>query len=260
VTGDEYAVVVTLAAQTADCAPYITPLCAQVLRGVPVPQLVTLVAPERGASSYIGSTRARRASRSVKGVRTVQVCRHRRDTRQAVLTANGLQLYDPGDLGDRTGVVRPIQMLREQGVLDDALGGELWVDAGGAGEQHPLDFVVQRRVQHLDLDAYVVADEVDRAGVSARMPPTFAAASATSAGPADLSPCRRRPASQAARPEPNSADQPSNSRWLAPPSGKRWTQHQERASWDARRGTHAVDQHLVDDPLPHRLQPRRQSE
>ena len=41
---------------------------------------------------------------------------------------------------------------------------------------------VQRGVHHVDLDAQVVAEEVDRVGGVARMPPTFAAASTTYLG------------------------------------------------------------------------------
>src|SRR5687768_16805557 len=55
-------------------------------------------------------------------------------------------------------------MPREQGVLDDGLWGKFRVDAGGAEKQHSLDTLVQRRVQHVDLDAYVLAEEVDRIG------------------------------------------------------------------------------------------------
>src|SRR5690606_25230654 len=92
--------------------------------------------------------------------RAVEVRWHRRDVGAAVLTAQRLYVHDAGDLRDGVRVVGLLQRTGEQGVLPDRLRGEAGVDAARAEEEQPRDAELPGGVDHIELDAQVVGEEV----------------------------------------------------------------------------------------------------
>ena len=123
------------------------------LRGIGTTSLVE-AADQRGQNV--------RAGRIEVVVRPVQIRRHRRDPGQAVLASHCLDLHDPGDLRDRVGVVRRLELTGQQTRLADRLLGVLRVDARRPEEQQPRRADLERRVHQVDLDAEVVAEELGR--------------------------------------------------------------------------------------------------
>jgi hypothetical protein len=83
----------------------------------------------------------------------------------AVLAAHGLDVEDAGDLGDGVGVVGGLERAGQQRGLGHRLPRQLGVDAGRAEQQEPLDADSVGGLEHIDLDAQVVAEEVSRVGV-----------------------------------------------------------------------------------------------
>ena len=100
----------------------------------------------------------------------VEVGGHRGDPGQPVLAADGLDLQDAGDLGDRVGVVGGFQVPGEEVILLQRLRGQLRVDAGGPQEQDPLHPVLQGGVEDVDLDPQVLGQEVHGVGVVGQDP------------------------------------------------------------------------------------------
>ena len=89
----------------------------------------------------------------------VQIGRHHIDEVGAVLAAIGLHHLDPGDLGNRIGLVGRLQRPRQHGILAQRLRRQLGVDAGRAEEHQLLGAVDMRRVDHIGRNRQIVVEE-----------------------------------------------------------------------------------------------------
>ena len=76
----------------------------------------------------------------------------------------GLHGHDPGDLGDRVGIVGRLERPGEERGLGDRLRRQFRVDARRPEEQQPVDIGGVRGLKQVGLDAQVVVEEVHRGG------------------------------------------------------------------------------------------------
>ena len=97
--------------------------------------------------------------------RAVEIGGHDGEILGVVLPVVGRAHLDPGDLGHRIRAVGGLQGSGEQILLFDRLRAKLWVDAGRAEKQEPVDSSAIAGVDYVGLNDEVFADEVCRVGV-----------------------------------------------------------------------------------------------
>ncbi len=89
----------------------------------------------------------------------VEIGRHHVDEVGAILAAIGLHHLDPGDLGNRIGLVGRLQRPRQHGVLAQRLRRQLRIDAGRTEEHQLLGAVDMRRMDHIRRNHQIVVEE-----------------------------------------------------------------------------------------------------
>ena len=76
-----------------------------------------------------------------------------------MLAAIGLHHLDPGDLGNRIGLVGRFQRPRQHGILAQRLRRQLGIDAGRAQEHQLFGAVDMRRMDHIRRNREIVIEE-----------------------------------------------------------------------------------------------------
>ena len=90
----------------------------------------------------------------------IEIGRHHAAVVDAVLAVVALAQLDPGDLGDRVGLVGRLQRAGEQRVLGHRLRREARVDAARPEEEELLHPGAEGGVDDVRLDHQVVVDEL----------------------------------------------------------------------------------------------------
>ena len=90
----------------------------------------------------------------------IQIGRHHADEVGAILAAIGLGHLDPGDLGDRIGLIGRLQRPGQHGIFPQRLGREPRIDAGRAEEHQLLGAIDVRGVDHIGRDDQIVVEKL----------------------------------------------------------------------------------------------------
>ena len=94
----------------------------------------------------------------------VEIRRHQRNRVESILRAVGLAELDAGDFGDGVRLVGGLKRAGEEMLLFHGLRRVLGIDAGGAEEQELFDAVAPGRIDDVEFDGEIVAEEIGRIG------------------------------------------------------------------------------------------------
>ena len=88
-------------------------------------------------------------------MRSVQVCRHTADKVVSILSLVKFAHLQPGDLGDRIGLVRHLERAGKQRVLRDRLRRHLGVDTGASQKQQLFHLKIMAALDDITLDLHI---------------------------------------------------------------------------------------------------------
>src|SRR5262250_3474532 len=94
--------------------------------------------------------------------RAVKIGRHRRDEIASVLAPVGLTKLDPGDFGDRVGLIGRLEAPCQQCVFGNGLGSFAWINARRTEEQKLFDARAVGGMDDVSLDEQVVVEKISR--------------------------------------------------------------------------------------------------